>query len=189
MLVKIGQSMDHGFGSPLGLLSDCHRRIERFLSVLSTIAAVRRGGTLGSADREALEGALRYFDRAAPRHSADEEESLFPRLRATGEAAAACDALDRLEADHRTAEGLHAAVDALGRRWLSEGTLSESEAQRMIDHLVELERLYREHIALEDRELFPAAGRLLSAADLEAVGREMAERRGVPFTPPAGLRG
>jgi hemerythrin-like domain-containing protein len=187
MLVTIGQSMDHGFGSPLGLLSDCHRRIERFLSVLSTIASVHGGAALGEADRQALAAALHYFDSAAPRHSADEEESLFPRLRATGKAAAACDALDRLEADHRSAEELHAAVHALGNRWLSEGTLAEGEAQRMIEHLVELERLYREHIALEDRELVPAAGRLMSAADMEAVGREMAARRGVPFTPPARL--
>jgi hypothetical protein len=41
---------------------------------------------------------------------------------------------------------------------------------------------------MQDQELFPAAGRVLSAADLEAVGREMAARRGVPFAPPAGLR-
>jgi hemerythrin-like domain-containing protein len=189
MLVTIGQRVDHGFDSPLGLLSDCHRRIEGFLRVLSTIATVRRGAALGDADRHALEGALRYFDTAAPRHSADEEESLFPRLRATGdpEARAACDMVDRLEADHRVAEVHHAAVHALGVRWLSDGTLPETEATRMVGHLVELERLYREHIAVEDLELFPAAGRLLSASDLEAVGREMAARRGVPSTPAAGF--
>ena len=31
--------------------------------------------------RVALESALRYFREAAPKHTADEEESLFPRLR------------------------------------------------------------------------------------------------------------
>jgi hemerythrin-like domain-containing protein len=190
MLVTIGQRADHGFDSPLGLLSDCHRRIERFLSVLTTISKVRRGAALGDADRQALEGALRYFDTAAPRHSADEEESLFPRLRASEDAAAraAFETLDRLEADHRVAEEHHAAVHALGTRWLSEGMLPEFEAKQMLDHLGQLERLYREHIAVEDRELFPAAGRLMSAADMEAVGREMAARRGVPFTPPAEIR-
>jgi hypothetical protein len=31
--------------------------------------------------RAALETALRYFREAAPKHTADEEESRFPRLR------------------------------------------------------------------------------------------------------------
>lgn len=191
MLVKIGQRADHGFDAPLGLLTDCHRRIERFLSVLATIASVRRGSVLPEADRRALEGALHYFDTAARRHSADEEESLFPRLRAVDDAAAAaaCDALTRLETDHRIAEHHHGVVHALGMRWLADGTLPPDDATKLGAHLVELERLYREHIAIEDRDLFPAAARLLSSADLEAVGHEMAERRGVPFALPAGFSG
>ena len=40
MLLKIGGPPEHGFDQPLGLLSDCHRRIEHFLFVLSTIAAL-----------------------------------------------------------------------------------------------------------------------------------------------------
>jgi len=36
-------------------------------------------------------------------------------------------------------------------------------------------------------EIFPAAARALAAAELEAVGREMAARRNVPFAPPAGV--
>ena len=43
MLVKIGQPVDHGFDAPLGLLSDCHRRIEKFLgSSLPRALAIRR---------------------------------------------------------------------------------------------------------------------------------------------------
>ena len=44
MLVRIGQPADHGFDERLGLLSDCHRRIEQFLGLLSTVAGGRRGG-------------------------------------------------------------------------------------------------------------------------------------------------
>lgn len=185
MLVKIGQPVDHGFDAPLGLLSDCHRRIERFLSVIATIARVRAGGVLPEPDRQALEGALRYFDTAAPRHSADEEESLFPRLRDRGDAdsRSALDALARLEADHRVAERHHQAVHALGTRWLSDGTLPADDAAALGEHMAALERLYSQHIAVEDRELFPAAGRLLSADELRAIGREMAARRGVRMNP------
>lgn len=189
MLVKIGGPVDHGFDAPLGLLSDCHRRIERFLEVLVTIADARRGAELSAADQNALTAALKYFRTAAPRHSADEEESLFPRLRSSDDPAAkaALARLDALEADHRVAEDHHDAVNLICERWLRMGTLRASDARNLREHLAALERLYRRHIAVEDQELFPAAGQALDAADLEAVGREMAARRNVPFTPPADL--
>lgn len=191
MLVTIGQTADHGFDTPLGLLSDCHRRIERFLSVLVVVADARRGAELTPQDRDVLSAALHYFRTAAPRHSADEEHSLFPRLRSSShpDARAALQRLDALEADHRVAEDHQDAVDVLGRRWLRQGTLRAGDARSLREHLVALERLYYRHIGVEDRELFPAAERLLTATDLEAVGREMAARRDVPFTPPPGLEG
>lgn len=181
MPIKIGGRTDHGFDSPLGLLTDCHRRIEHFLQTLVTIADVRRGERLGEADRAALEAALRYFDTAAPRHSADEEDSLFPRLRAVDEpsAQAACDAVRRLEADHRRAEQHHDVVAALGHRWLAEATLGEEDVATLREHLTQLQHLYQEHIAVEDTQVFPVAGRVLKPSDLEAVGREMAARRGI----------
>lgn len=189
MLVKIGQPLDHGFDSPLGLLSDCHRRIERFLLALVAIARSRRGTSLTRQERDVLEGALRYFSTAAPRHSADEEESLFPRLRASPDphARAALETMQHLQADHRFAEQHHETLDLLGRRWLAQGALSPGDAASLLDHLSALETLYRAHIKVEDEELFPAAGRILTAAELEAVGREMAARRNVPFEPPAAL--
>lgn len=189
MLVKIGGPVDHGFDAPLGLLSDCHRRIERFLEVLVKIADARRGAQLSPPDRDAFAAALHYFRTAAPRHSADEEESLFPRLRASTDPTAreALARLDALEADHRAAEDHHDAVNLLGERWLRLGGLRAGDARRLREHLAALERLYRRHIGIEDRELFPAAERTLNASDLEAVGREMAARRNVPFVPPAVL--
>jgi hemerythrin-like domain-containing protein len=187
MPITIGQRTDHGFDAPLGLLSDCHRRIERFLFALATIARTRRGGALEPADRQALEAALRYFSTAAPRHSADEEESLFPRLKKSDDpdVRSALAVLERLEADHRVADAHHAEVDTLVRQWLSDGELSLEKTEALVAHLTSLEDLYRGHIAVEDRDLFPAAGRALSAGDLEDVGREMAARRNVPFRPPS----
>jgi hemerythrin-like domain-containing protein len=187
MPITIGQRTDHGFDAPLGLLSDCHRRIERFLFALVTIARTRRGGALDAGDRQALEAALRYFSTAAPRHSADEEESLFPRLKKSDDAdvQSALAVLERLEADHRVADAHHAEVDTIARHWLSAGELTPQQTETLIGHLTALEELYRGHIAVEDRDLFPAAGRALSAEELEDVGREMAARRNVPFRPPS----
>ena len=181
MMIKIGQPVDRGFDEPLGLLSDCHRRIEHFLASLLAIARTYRGAVLGDADRLALETALHYFVTAGPRHSADEEVSLFPRVRMAADPAAhaACDKLRRLEADHRLAERHHEIVTQLGRQWLSHGTLAEADAQVLVERLADLERLYREHIEVEDHDIFPAAARVLSSSELEAVGREMAARRGL----------
>jgi len=181
MLLKVGQRPDHTFDEPLGLLSDCHRRIEQFLSVLATIAHTKQGQALSTEDRGALEAALRYLATAAPRHSADEEASLFPRLRSSPDPGirAAIDTLDRLEADHRVAEEHHDAIEAFARRWLAAGSLPPADADALADHLAVLDDLHRAHIRIEDTEIFPAAARVLTPADLQAVGREMAQRRGL----------
>ncbi|PYV99204.1 MAG: hypothetical protein DMG89_08830 [Acidobacteria bacterium] len=79
MPVQIG-AQAHNFSDPTGLLSDCHRRIEMFLRTLEGVASVI-DRPLTEETRAALESALRYFREAAPKHTADEEESLFPRMR------------------------------------------------------------------------------------------------------------
>ncbi|HET7617456.1 MAG TPA: hemerythrin domain-containing protein [Vicinamibacterales bacterium] len=179
MLIKLGHAQDHGFDEPLGLLSDCHRRIERFLEAM--IAVADKGGALAPADRSLLEAAVRYFETAAPRHTADEEASLFPRLRASSDQAAhaALETVARLESDHRVAEERHAVVDRLAAKWIEAGTLPGAELEEMRQHLDALRQLYAAHIRVEDDELFPAAARVLGAADLAEIGREMATRRGL----------
>jgi hemerythrin-like domain-containing protein len=179
MPLKIGQPPDHGFDQPLGLLSDCHRRIERFLQTLSALTREVAGAALTDGQRAELEAALVYFATAAPRHTADEEQSLFPRLKASRDAAAAAvlDTLDRLERDHHVADDHHRAVDRLARQWLSRGRLAPDETAELRTHLAALEAIYGAHIAVEDTELFPAAARLLSPDQLRAIGGEMAARR------------
>jgi len=79
--VTIGAAQESNFANPLGLLKDCHRRIERFLGVLVKVATEASEGPLNAERRQAMEAALSYFQRAAPLHTADEEEDLFPELR------------------------------------------------------------------------------------------------------------
>jgi hemerythrin-like domain-containing protein len=179
MPIQIGARQDHGTDQPLGLLSDCHRRIEYFLGVLVTIARQRGGEVLTAGEREQMRTALRYFAEAAPRHTADEEESLFPRLRAVDDPAArhALDTLARLETDHDEAERRHRAVDALAERWMAEERLDAAAVTALQGHLDVLQQLYAAHIKVEDHEVFPAAARLLRPEALADVGREMAARR------------
>lgn len=181
MPIQIGAAPGHSFQEPLGLLSDCHRRIEKFLDQLLRVAEQARGGPLTGPQQEALEVALRYFRKAAPLHTADEESSLFPRMRAMENptAAEALAALESLEAEHRAADADHAEVDTLGREWLAEGMLSPAETERLTKTLLRLKAMYARHIAVEDMEVFPLAGKLLSEESLRTVGREMAARRGL----------
>lgn len=167
-----------GFDDPIGLLSACHRRVERFLGVLRLVANEPPGPLAGEAP-EALAQALRYFHEAGPRHTADEEESLIPRLLALGHArvGALQPRIAALHADHRAAEALHAEVAELGQAWL-EGALDEASRGRLGAAVEALEAIYTPHIAFEDEELFPLAERLLSLEERLAIGREMAGRRG-----------
>src|SRR6516225_12308775 len=119
MPVQIG-AKTHSFSDPTGVLSDCHRRIEMFLGALQRVAAVIDRPLTDEA-REALASALRYFRESAPKHTADEEESLFPRLRQLRSTSVehALSKIDELEKEHHWAETLHKEVDDLGRRYLN----------------------------------------------------------------------
>ena len=179
MPIQIGQKRQADFDDPLGMLSDCHRRIESFLAALVSLARERRGGTLDVGAKTSLANALEYFRNSGPRHTADEEESLFPRMRESEAGAAALHSIGALHADHVTADRAHNEIDALGTRWLNEGQLSQDDAERMAELLEELATLYEHHIGVEDRELFPAAGRVLTAEHIASIGEEMARRRGI----------
>jgi hemerythrin-like domain-containing protein len=185
MPVTIGAKRESDFNDPLGMLSDCHRRIEMFLRALQSVCVQARGARLDSEQRSALEASLRYFREAAPKHTADEEESLFPRLReSSGAAAEALLArVEALEKDHGVAAAAHDEVEQLGRKWLAEGELPADEAARLVALVEQLAEMYRHHIDVEDREVFPAAGKILSGADRSTIGREMAARRGIERPP------
>lgn len=182
MPIVIGGKRESSFADPIGLLTDCHRRIERFLSVLAQVSAQARGGLLTGEQRTALETALRYFREAAPKHTADEEQTLFPRLRSLDrpEAKAVLASVDALEEQHTQAEQSHAEVDRLGSAWLEAGSLPPADAARLSALLAGLADLYRGHISVEEGQVFPAAAALLGKAEREAIGGEMAARRGLP---------
>jgi hemerythrin-like domain-containing protein len=181
MPITIGKKIESDYSNPLGLLSDCHRRIEMFLDVLIRVTSQARGADLNAGQRHALEVALRYFREAAPKHTRDEEESLFPRMLASADerARSAIALLDDLHADHELADAGHAEIEALGSRWLSEGGLSIESTDRLSELLDNLHSTYQKHIAVEEHDIFPLAGQILNASEIANVGREMARRRSI----------
>jgi hemerythrin-like domain-containing protein len=138
------------------------------------------GGELSRTEAEALETALTYFRNAAPHHTADEERDLFPAL---VERLGSTQELERLEAEHRRADELHAAVDQIGLAWLKDGILDPAKAGVLLSSLQELESLYQEHIRIEEDTVFPRASACLPADVLLSIGRRMATRRGVAYIP------
>lgn len=186
MLMQIGQKPESGFDDPMGMLADCHKRILHFTETICTLAMASGRDPLTDSEREALTDALAYFQDGGPRHTEDEEKSLFPRLRAihTSGVEAVLAKVDSLEADHRWAERQHADVDVICRRWLAAGRLTMGDRQRLCgtsnNGIIEpLLRFYEHHLKLEEDEVFPVAASVLSAADIKAIGREMAARRGM----------
>lgn len=183
MPVSIGATQESSFANPIGLLTDCHRRIERFLGVLVRVTTEAGEGPLSAEHRDAMETALSYFDRAAPMHTADEEEDLFPELRRVDrpDIEQIVARVSRLESEHSIATAWHHQVHDIGERWLRQDYLLPHEVAELQGVLTSLTELYRGHIAVEENEIFPVAEEALSAFEKDSIGRRMAARREARF--------
>jgi hemerythrin-like domain-containing protein len=179
MPVQIGAKLDSGFDDPLGMLQDCHRRIERFLIILCDVASRAHARALTDEEAAAVRASLAYFREGGRRHTADEEESLFPRMR-TAAPAGALEPLGHLEDDHREADLLHDDVDRLYSDWLASGALDPTRQQSMLEKTQRLRALYADHIHTEEATVFPAAARILDRDALAAIGSEFRARRNLP---------
>lgn len=175
MAVQIGGKTDSGFDDPIGMLTDCHRRIERFLGLLCMVAERADGRALTGEEDEAVAAALRYFHESGPRHNSDEEDSLFPRLRSAN--AEVLYEVDRLEGEHHQAEALHKESAELFARWSAEGGLPAVDRNRLRAVMAKLKQIYTEHIRLEENIVFPCAAKLLDRDAVAAVGAEFKARR------------
>lgn len=158
-----------GFDAPFDMLAACHGRIVELLDIIGRLQAHLPVRGADSEARSAAVRILRYFDIAGPKHHADEEADLFPLLESR---AAPGGLLARLRAEHRAMEDAYAALRP-GLAAVAEGDVSRWQDQPAMHFC----QLYRQHIALEDGELFPAASRLLGPAEQEQLGRSMAQRR------------
>jgi len=175
MAIQIGAKPDSGFNDPIGMLKDCHRRIESFLGILCIVAERAQGGGLTAEESNAVQAALQYFRTGGQRHTADEEESLFPRLRK-------CDVeslkdIDRLEGDHREANDLHRSVEHLFEHWMKSGSLDPEAAQQILSETARLKELYSNHIQVEETVVFNRASQVLDSQAITAIGTEFRFRR------------
>lgn len=176
-----------GFDQPFEMLEACHERMQCSLRLLLRLAQhlSDRGPDADAA--QAARDVMRYFDIAGPAHHEDEERHLFPALLAHGSADAVA-VVHRLQQDHV----------CMSAQWpLVRGDLQEVVALRWTPALgqaaplrwQEYAALYESHIVIEENQAYPAARPLFNAAAAQAMGHEMAQRRGAAgpsATPAAG---
>ena len=118
---------------------------------------------------------LRYFDIAAPLHHEDEELHVFPPLLAQGSPVVVA-LVQQLQADH-AAMAADWAQARVPLQALAEGQLMAFSAEHEA-LLARFAARYGAHIRHEEDSAYPAAQALLPEATQQAMGVEMARRRG-----------
>jgi hemerythrin-like domain-containing protein len=181
---------DAGFDQPVEMWLACHQRVQRFAALLSRLAEHVRNEGAGEDAQVTATSIRRYFNEAAPRHHEDEEVDMFPRLRDRLDAShkTVLEVLDQVEADHLEMAGLWRRLDEM-LAGIARGKPVALD-QALIDRFA---TMYRHHIDAEERVLLPALRKVLGKSDWQAVGRAMAERRGLEWDEiakqPAASRG
>lgn len=166
-----------GFDEPFEMLGACHDRVRRSLDLLERLRAYLRDKGCDDSARQAARDVLRYFDIAAPLHHEDEELHVFPPLLAPGGDAGLADVVRQLQRDHlRMAECWAAARGALKDMAEARIQAFTPGQEAAFDRFT---ACYADHLRHEDDSIYPAARALLDMQTQDAMGREMAVRRGV----------
>lgn len=166
-----------GFDEPFAMLDACHERVRRSLDLLQRLRQYLQDKGCDESARQAAGDVLRYFDIAAPLHHEDEELHVFPALLASPAHASLVPLVQRLQADHvRMAQCWAQARGALQ-------ALAQGQCQRFnaADEaaLQAFVASYGDHLRHEDESIYPVAQALLDVGSTQAMGQEMARRRGV----------
>ena len=173
-----------GFDQPIAVLKHCHDRIRKQLATMQKMLPHLAQHGADAEAQQAAQAVLKYFDKAAHLHHADEEENLVPMLQsvAQGEdAATLAELVPGILQDHDEMDamwqGLHEALTAIADG--SAATLSASAVQRFSER-------YTHHMEREESRIAPMAKRLFSAAQMAQLGEAMQVRRGILPAPAAG---
>jgi hemerythrin-like domain-containing protein len=157
-------TLDPGLlADPLAFLAAEHARQRALLGHLERLAGNRTGSRVAIA-----RGLAAWLACELPLHLRDEEESLYPRI-----GAAACSVLPILSEENRVTATLRAQLQSD----LAQIAAGHRPSDCFAASVAEFVAGYRRHLALEELEVMPTAGRTLSSRDREVIRREMAARR------------
>lgn len=149
-------------GEPLDMLEACHERIEFQLGVLENLGAHLAARGSDETARAAVGAVMRYFDTAAAAHHREEDEDLFPLLRAAAARDGRdeiCATLYELEREHQTMERLYTQLRA------ELEAIAAGESPRLDAQLVaSFAWIYRRHLRIEADLLLPYARQVIAHA-------------------------
>lgn len=159
-----------GHHDAFAILHDCHEHILERLARLEALGRELAGaGEITERHLAVFGDVLSFLDTAVPMHSADEEQTLFPRLRAALGAAAGRTPMDCMEKEH----GEHQAQLAMLKR-----AIVKRDAKAASREALGIVAAYSEHIGKEEEVLFPWARETLTNPVLvDAMTQEMRQRR------------
>lgn len=171
MNILIGGASAPTFDDPLEMLQACHGRIQAQSTTLHKLLVHLPQHGCDTQAQQAARTILRYFDTAGRHHHDDEEQDLFPLLRATGDSAAQ-QLIAGLLDEHQIMDADWQAL----RAFLADIADGSSAAldPTTAEHFV---AVYDRHIARENSQLLPLAKKLLTTTQLETLGKSMAARR------------
>ena len=159
------------------MLLACHQRIRNFTGIAARLAEA--AGAAPEAVANAAEAVHRYYSIALPLHEADENESVYPRLRGRLSDPAERASLQAMVDQHGPIDEV---VARLLPRWNDlksrPANLATCAADLRSDSS-HLQDLWTEHLALEEEIVFPLIRARLTVEDLDEIHREMKQRRGV----------
>ena len=164
------------FLDPLHIILTEHDRQRRVAEWLWTHSDDQRLAPI----QEQIATLLAYLTRDLLLHHRDEEDDLFPVLRAR------CVPTDGIETILAELDRDHAAESFLVRdiavdlRVVAESRDLEAPA-RFFTGLRIFAEGQRRHLSWENRVVMPLAGKRLTRQDLEILGRNMAARRGIDY--------
>ena len=147
-----------------------HRDIEARVVLLERAADEICDGATRTSALATIADVLAYFEGPAAIHHADEQETLFPRLRPLEGSA---QLLAAFEFQHQMNDATHGELRAALAAFVPG---SASTLAQLALRFVEMQRA---HIVAEERALFPFATAKLSPDVLMLIRDEMAARRGL----------
>ncbi len=159
------------------MLLACHQRIRNFTSIAVRLAEIEGAGAEEIAN--AAEAVHRYYTIALPLHEADENESVYPRLRVVLSRDDDAKALELMIEQHGPIDELVAKLVPLWNQLRTRPAMLARLQAELRDHAARLLQRWQEHLSLEEEIVFPLIRKSLSGNDLAAIRREMKLRRGV----------
>lgn len=165
------------FDQPIAVLRHCHERIRKQLRTLQQLCGEAGRQATPDERAQAASAVLRYFDKSAPQHHADEEEDLLPMLNHTARDADArllAELAPAILDEHRRMEPLWRRLEASLRRIAAgePATPDPADAALFIE-------LYLSHMDKEESHIAPMAKRLFSDEQMRSLGNAMRRRRGI----------